>query len=90
MLFAYGLHNKRPEYCERATRLLESIPPGKEHHRHHLLQRRYHRPPRWRQPGFDSIKTRILRKEEMFVLQDRVQDVENDNRTKVRLNAKID
>ena len=36
------------------------------------------------------MKTRILRKEEMFVLQDRVQDVENDNRTKVRLNAKID
>lgn len=29
MLFAYGLHNKRPEYCERATRLLESIPPEK-------------------------------------------------------------
>ena len=28
-LFAYGLHNKRPEYCERATRLLESIPPEK-------------------------------------------------------------
>jgi len=26
----------------------------------------------------------------MFVLQDRVQDVKNDNRTKVRLNAKID
>ena len=42
------------------------------------------------QPGFDPIKTRILRKEEMFVLQDRVQDVKNDNRTKVRLNAKID
>ncbi len=39
--------------------------------------------PRWRQPGFDPIKTRILRKEEMFVLQDRVQNVENDNRTKV-------
>lgn len=29
MLFAYGLHNKQPEYCERATRLLESIPPEK-------------------------------------------------------------
>ena len=29
MLFAYGLHNKRPEYFERATRLLESIPPEK-------------------------------------------------------------
>ena len=29
MLFAYGQHNKRPEYCERATRLLESIPPEK-------------------------------------------------------------
>lgn len=29
MLFAYGLHNKRPEYCERATHLLESIPPEK-------------------------------------------------------------
>ena len=29
MLFAYGLHNKRPEYCERATRLLESITPEK-------------------------------------------------------------
>ena len=27
MLFAYGLHNKLPEYCDRATRLLESIPP---------------------------------------------------------------
>lgn len=27
MFFAYGLRNKRPEYCERATRLLESIPP---------------------------------------------------------------
>lgn len=27
MLFAYGLRGKRPEYCERATRLLESIPP---------------------------------------------------------------
>ena len=29
MLFAYGLRNKQPEYCERATRLLESIPPEK-------------------------------------------------------------
>ena len=29
MLFAYGLHNKQSEYCERATRLLESIPPEK-------------------------------------------------------------
>lgn len=29
MFFAYGLYNKRPEYCERATRLLESIPPEK-------------------------------------------------------------
>ena len=29
MLFAYGLHNKQPEYRERATRLLESIPPEK-------------------------------------------------------------
>ena len=29
MLFAYGLHNKQPEYCERAARLLESIPPEK-------------------------------------------------------------
>lgn len=90
MLFAYGLHNKRPEYCERATRLLESIPPEKNTIVTTFYNRRYHRPPRWRQPGFDSIKTRILRKEEMFVLQDRVQDVENDNRTKVRLNAKID
>ena len=27
MFFAYGLRNKRPEYCNRATRLLESIPP---------------------------------------------------------------
>lgn len=29
MLFAYGLYSKQPEYCERATRLLESIPPEK-------------------------------------------------------------
>ena len=29
MLFAYGLYNRQPEYCERATRLLESIPPEK-------------------------------------------------------------
>lgn len=27
MYFAYGQHNKLPEYCERAIRLLESIPP---------------------------------------------------------------
>lgn len=27
MFFAYGLRNQRPEYCERAIRLLESIPP---------------------------------------------------------------
>lgn len=29
MFFAYGLHNKLPEYCDRATRLLETIPPEK-------------------------------------------------------------
>lgn len=27
MYFAYGIHHKQPEYCERALRLLESIPP---------------------------------------------------------------
>lgn len=27
ILFAYGQRNKQPEYCERAIRLLESIPP---------------------------------------------------------------
>ena len=27
MFFAYGLHHKQSEYCERALRLLESIPP---------------------------------------------------------------
>lgn len=27
MFFAYGLHNNRSEYCDRAIRLLESIPP---------------------------------------------------------------
>lgn len=27
MLFAYGQRNKLPEFCERATRLLERIPP---------------------------------------------------------------
>lgn len=29
MFFVYGLRNKRPEYCERAVRILESIPPEK-------------------------------------------------------------
>ena len=29
LFFAYGLHNKQSEYCERAIRLLESIPPEK-------------------------------------------------------------
>ena len=29
LFFAYSLHNKQSEYCERAIRLLESIPPEK-------------------------------------------------------------
>lgn len=29
VLFTYGLRGKRPEYCDRAIRLLESIPPEK-------------------------------------------------------------
>lgn len=29
MFFAYGLYNKKTEYCERAIRLLENIPPEK-------------------------------------------------------------
>ncbi len=31
MLFAYGVRGKRPEYCRRATRLLETIPPERNH-----------------------------------------------------------
>ena len=31
LLFAYGGRNKLPEYCLRATRLLESIPPERNH-----------------------------------------------------------
>lgn len=31
LLFAYGERNKLPEYCLRATRLLESIPPERNH-----------------------------------------------------------
>ncbi|WP_455627642.1 DUF2851 family protein [Parabacteroides chinchillae] len=31
MLFAYGKRNKLPEYCERSMRLLESIPPERNH-----------------------------------------------------------
>ncbi|MDB9094284.1 DUF2851 family protein, partial [Parabacteroides distasonis] len=31
LLFAYGGRNKLPEYCTRATRLLESIPPERNH-----------------------------------------------------------
>lgn len=29
VMFAYGLRNKRPEYCERAIRILETLPPEK-------------------------------------------------------------
>lgn len=29
MFFAYGLHSEQPEYCDRALRLLETIPPEK-------------------------------------------------------------
>lgn len=29
MLFAYGVRNKQPEYCERAVRILENLPPEK-------------------------------------------------------------
>lgn len=29
MMFAYGLRNKRPEYCERAVRMLEMLPAEK-------------------------------------------------------------
>ena len=28
-MFAYGVRNKRPEYCERAIRILETLPPEK-------------------------------------------------------------
>jgi len=38
-------------------------------------------------PGFKNGRKQSV---VPFVLQDRVQDVKNDNRTKVRLNAKID
>ena len=31
LLFAYGKHHKLPEYCHRATVLLESIPPERNH-----------------------------------------------------------
>ncbi|RHU26191.1 DUF2851 family protein [Parabacteroides sp. TM07-1AC] len=29
ILFAYGVRNKQPEYCDRAIRILESLPPEK-------------------------------------------------------------
>lgn len=29
VMFAYGMKNKRPEYCERAIRILETLPPEK-------------------------------------------------------------
>lgn len=29
VMFAYGVRNKRPEYCERAIRILETLPPEK-------------------------------------------------------------
>lgn len=29
ILFAYGVRNKQPEYCERAIRILENLPPEK-------------------------------------------------------------
>ena len=90
MLFAYGLHNKRPEYCERATRLLESIPPEKNT----IVTTFYNAGITVRHAGDSQaliqLKREYCEKKKMFVLQDRVQDVKNDNRTKVRLNAKID
>ena len=64
MLFAYGLHNKRPEYCERATRLLESIPPEKNT----IVTTFYNAGITVRHAGDSQaliqLKTRILRKEE--------------------------
>ena len=85
MLFAYGLHNKRPEYCERATRLLESIPPEKNT----IVTTFYNAGITVRHAG-DSQALIQLKREYCEKKKCRVQDVENDNRTKVRLNAKID
>lgn len=90
MLFAYGLHNKRPEYCERATRLLESIPPEKNT----IVTTFYNAGITVRHAGDSQaliqLKREYCEKKKCLYCRIGFQNVENDNRTKVRLNAKID